>query len=117
MIRREPLTALAALLLLQFVPFARAQTNAASSYPTKPVRFIVPYPPGGTTDIVARGIAAKLSERFRQPVVIDNRGAAGTIVGAEAAAKAVPDVYTILLVTATTLSINPQVYATLPYDA
>jgi tripartite-type tricarboxylate transporter receptor subunit TctC len=96
-----------------------AETRAQSSvsYPTKPVRFIVPYPPGGTTDIVARGIGAKLSERFGQQVVIDNRGGASTIIGAEAAAKAAPDGYTILLVTATTLSINPQVYRKLPYNA
>ncbi len=117
MIRREPLTALAALLLLQFVPFARAQTNAASSYPTKPIRFIVPYPPGGTTDIVARGIALKLSERTGQQVVIDNRAGASTILGAEAAAKSAPDGYTLLLATSTTMSINPQVFPKLPYDA
>src|SRR3954469_8542871 len=106
-----------ALTLTMFAPALGVAQSAPVSYPTKPVRFIVPYPPGGTTDIVARGIAAKLSERFGQPVVIDNRGGASTIIGAEAAAKAVPDGYTILLVAATTLSINPQVYATLPYDA
>lgn len=94
-----------------------AQPISTASYPTKPIRFIVPYPPGGTTDIVARGIAAKMSERLGQQIVIDNRGGASTIIGAEAAAKAAPDGYTILLVTATTLSINPQVYAKLPYDA
>jgi tripartite-type tricarboxylate transporter receptor subunit TctC len=116
MIRREPLIALAALLLLQFAPFARAQTNAAS-YPTKPIRFIVPYPPGGTTDIVARGIALKLSERTGQQVVIDNRAGASTILGAEAAAKSAPDGYTLLLATSTTMSINPQVFPKLPYDA
>jgi tripartite-type tricarboxylate transporter receptor subunit TctC len=77
----------------------------------------VPYPPGGTTDIVARGIAARLSERFGQQVVIDNRGGASTIIGAEAAAKALPDGYTLLLATATTMSINPQVFPKLPYDA
>src|SRR5918912_118581 len=88
----------------------------ARAYPTKPIRFVVPYPPGGTTDIVARGIAVKLSERFGHQVVIDNRGGASTIIGADAAAKALPDGYTILLVTATTLSINPQVYDRLPYD-
>ena len=86
-------------------------------YPTKPVRFVVPYPPGGTTDIVARGIGAKLSERFGQQVVIDNRGGASTIIGAEAVAKAAPDGYTLLLTTSTTMSINPQVYPKLPYDA
>lgn len=88
----------------------------APSYPTKPVRFVVPYPPGGTTDIVARGIASKLSERFGQQVVIDNRGGASTIIGAEAAAKAAPDGYTLLLTTSTTMSINPHVFPKLPYD-
>ena len=91
--------------------------QAPASYPTKSVRFIVPYPPAGTTDIVARAIAAKLTERWAQQVVVDNRGGASTIIGAEAAAKAAPDGYTLLLVTATTLSINPQVYPKLPYDA
>jgi tripartite-type tricarboxylate transporter receptor subunit TctC len=80
------------------------------------VRFVVPYPPGGTTDIVARGIGAKLSERWRQQVVVDNRGGASTIIGAEVAAKAAPDGYTLLLVTQTTLSINPQLHPKLPYD-
>jgi tripartite-type tricarboxylate transporter receptor subunit TctC len=88
----------------------------ASAYPTKPIRFVVPYPPGGTTDIVARGIGAKLAERFGQQVVIDNRGGASTIIGAEAVAKAAPDGYTLLLATSTTMSINPQVYPKLPYD-
>ena len=91
--------------------------QAPASYPTKPVRFVVPYPPAGTTDIVARALAAKLTERWAQQVVVDNRGGASTIIGAEAAAKAAPDGYTLLLVTATTLSINPQVYPKLPYDA
>ena len=94
-----------------------AQSGAVSAYPTKPIRFVVPYPPGGTTDIVARGIGVKLAERFGQQVVIDNRGGASTIIGAEAVAKAAPDGYTLLLVTATTLSINPHVYPKLPYDA
>ena len=91
--------------------------QAPASYPTKPVRFVVPYPPAGTTDIVARAIAARLTERWAQQVVIDNRGGASTIIGAEAVAKAAPDGYTLLLATATTLSINPQVYPKLPYDA
>lgn len=85
-------------------------------WPTRPVRFIVPYPPGGTTDIVGRGIASKLSESLGQQFVVDNRGGASTIIGADLAAKSAPDGYTILLVTATTLSINPQVYPKLPYD-
>ena len=90
---------------------------AQAGYPSRPIRFIVPYPPGGTTDIVGRGIAGKLAERVGQQVVIDNRGGASTIIGAEAAAKAQPDGYTLLLTTMTTMSINPQVVAKLPYDA
>ena len=103
-------------LLLPCVMPASGQ-SAATSYPTKPIRFVVPYPPGGTTDIVARGIGGKLSERFAQQVVIDNRGGASTIIGAEAVAKSAPDGYTLLLTTATTMSINPQVFPKLPYDA
>lgn len=89
--------------------------NAAVNYPSKPIRLVVPYPPGGTTDIVARGIGTKLAERFGQQVVIDNRGGASTIIGADAVAKSLPDGYTLLLTTATTMSINPQVNPKLPY--
>src|SRR5215207_6026644 len=78
--------------------------TTGGDYPTKPIRLVVPYPPGGTTDIVARGIGGKLAERFGQQVVIDNRGGASTIIGADAVAKAAPDDYTLLLATATTLS-------------
>ncbi|HEX2829397.1 MAG TPA: tripartite tricarboxylate transporter substrate binding protein [Burkholderiales bacterium] len=99
------------------VGFVTCADAAEQAYPTRPIRFVVPYPPGGTTDIVARGIGAKLSERFGQQVVVDNRGGASTIIGAEAVAKAAPDGYTLLLTTATTMSINPQVYPKLPYDA
>ncbi len=94
-----------------------AAQSAASSYPSKPIRFVVPYPPGGTTDIVARGIGIKLAERVGQQVVIENRGGGSTIIGAEAVAKSLPDGYTLLLTTATTMSINPQVNRNLPYDA
>ncbi|MDB5810842.1 MAG: hypothetical protein JWN94_2964 [Betaproteobacteria bacterium] len=98
------------------VPHAHAQP-AGGDYPSKPIRLVVPYPPGGTTDIVARGIGNKLAERFGQQVVIDNRGGASTIIGADAVAKSLPDGYTLLLTTATTMSINPQVNPKLPYDA
>jgi tripartite-type tricarboxylate transporter receptor subunit TctC len=106
----------ASLVLAQFVACVYAQ-NAASNYPNKPIRLVVPYPPGGTTDIVARGIGIKLAERLGQQVVIDNRGGASTIIGADAVAKSLPDGYTLLLTTATTMSINPQVNPKLPYDA
>ncbi len=89
---------------------------AADSYPTKPIRFIVPYPPGGTTDLVARGIAGKLAEKYSQQIVVDNRGGASTIIGADMMAKAAPDGYTIGLITQTTMSINPNVVAKLPYS-
>ncbi|HEY8534970.1 MAG TPA: tripartite tricarboxylate transporter substrate-binding protein, partial [Vicinamibacterales bacterium] len=89
---------------------------AAESYPTRPVRFIVPYPPGGTTDLVARGIADKLTRTFGQQFVIDNRGGASTVIGADQMARAAPDGYTIGLITQTTMSINPYVVKKLPYD-
>jgi tripartite-type tricarboxylate transporter receptor subunit TctC len=108
---------LAIVLLLLLDTTASFAATTASAYPTRPIRFVVPYPPGGTTDIVARGLGAKLTERLGQQIVVDNRGGASTIIGAEALAKAAPDGYTLLLATATTLSINPQVYAKLPYDA
>jgi tripartite-type tricarboxylate transporter receptor subunit TctC len=102
-------------ILLALGNSAAAQAQAAA-YPARPVRFIVPYPPGGTTDIVARGIAGKMGERLGQQFVIDNRGGASTMIGADLAAKAAPDGYTILLATQTTISINPQVFKQIPYD-
>jgi tripartite-type tricarboxylate transporter receptor subunit TctC len=90
---------------------ARAQT-----FPSKPVKIIVPYPAGGGTDVAARLIAQKLSERWGQPVVVENRsGAAGT-VGAAAVAKAAPDGYTLLLV-ANAYAVTATLYRALPYDA
>ena len=72
----------------------------AAPYPTKPVRLIVPYPPGGSADIVGRLIAAKLSERLGKQVVVENHAGAGSIIGTEIVAKADPDGYTLLLATA-----------------
>ena len=89
---------------------------AADTYPTKPIRFIVPYPPGGTTDLVARSIAGKLAEKYGQQVVIDNRGGASTIIGTDMMAKAAPVGYTFGLITQTTMSINPNVVPKLPYN-
>lgn len=89
---------------------------AAESYPNRPVRFIVPYPPGGTTDLVARGIAEKLGSAWGQQFVVDNRGGASTMIGAEMMARAAPDGYTIGLITQTTMSINPYAAKKLPYD-
>ena len=87
----------------------------AASYPTKPVRLIVPYPPGGTTDVVGRLIAARLSERLGKQVVMDNRGGGGGIIGTEAAAKSAPDGYT-LFVGSGSYAIQPALQK-LPYDS
>jgi tripartite-type tricarboxylate transporter receptor subunit TctC len=88
----------------------------AQSWPAKPVRFLVPLAAGGPGDVLARAIGQKLSESTGQPVVIDNRPGANTNIGHEAAAKAPPDGYTVLM-TASTLTINPALYPKLPFDA
>ncbi len=90
---------------------ARAQT-----WPAKPIRLIVPYPPGGTTDLLGRGIGQKLSESLGQQVVIENRPGAGGSIGADLAAKSKPDGYTLLLGTIATHAINPNLYPDNPYD-
>jgi len=89
---------------------------AAENFPSKPIRFVVPIPPGGSTDVLAREVAQKLQERLGQPVVVENRpGGAGSI-GTAAVASAPADGYTILLVNSSH-SINPHVYKSLPFDA
>ena len=88
----------------------------AQSFPTKPFRLIVPFPPGGPTDIVARPFAQLLSEGTGQQVVVDNRGGAGGSIGAELAAKAAPDGSTLLMGTVGTHAINAALYRRLPYD-
>ena len=93
-----------------------SETSAqGGAYPVKPVRLIVPYAPGGGTDIVARAFAPKLSEMWNQQVVVDNRGGGSTIIGTELAAKAPADGYTLLMGT-TTLAINSSLRRKLPYD-
>jgi tripartite-type tricarboxylate transporter receptor subunit TctC len=90
---------------------------AAADYPTKPVRLIIPFAPGGPSDIIGRLVGQKLSEALGQSVVSDNRGAAGGIVGFELAARAAPDGYTLLLASAGGLTMNPSLYLKLPYDS
>jgi tripartite-type tricarboxylate transporter receptor subunit TctC len=110
-VRRIPtsLTFLAAALAV--APAALAQT-----YPTKTVRMIVAFPPGGTTDILARATAQKLTEAFGQQVVIDNRPGAGGNIGTELVARSPPDGYTLLASPGSTLTSNPAVYAKVPFD-
>ncbi len=92
-----------------------AMAAAQQVYPSKPIRLIVPYPPGGSTSTVARLVGQKLTERWGQQVLVDNRGGGNTIIGSEIMVKSAPDGYTILLVTATHV-INPSLIP-LPYDA
>jgi tripartite-type tricarboxylate transporter receptor subunit TctC len=93
------------------IPIAQAQ-----SYPSKSIRFIVPFPPGGGNDTIARQVAQKLSAAFRQQVLVDNRPGAGGAIGAELAAKAAPDGHTMFLAGVATHGINPNLRRKLPYD-
>lgn len=89
----------------------------AAQYPEKPVRLVVPFAPSGGTDLIARTIAQKLSEFLAKPVVVDNRGGAGGVIGAELVAKAEADGYTLLMGTPGPLTINPNLRAKMPYDS
>jgi tripartite-type tricarboxylate transporter receptor subunit TctC len=88
----------------------------AQAYPSKPVKMIIPYPPGGGNDTLGRLFAVKLGERIGQPVVVENRPGAGTLIGTEAAAKSTPDGYTILLSSIATHALSPNLYSKVPYD-
>src|SRR5918912_134780 len=101
-----------AFLLACFALGAHAQT-----WPAKPVRIVVAYPPGGGIDVMARQLAEKLTGMWGQPVIVENKPGANTILATETVAKSAPDGYTQLLTTDATFSINPHLYAKLPYDA
>lgn len=103
---------------LALLPLALASARhaAAAAYPERPITFIVPYPAGGTSDILARLLAEHLKDKLGQPVVIDNRPGAGSTIGAGIAARAAPDGYTLLMATSTTLAINASLFQRLPYD-
>jgi len=89
---------------------------AAQSYPSKPIRYIVPFPPGGSSDLIARAIAPKMSEKLGQPIVVENRPGAGGMLGVDAVAKAAPDGYTIGLAAAGALSSNVHLYPNMPFN-
>ena len=89
----------------------------AQNYPTKPIKLIAPFPPGGSTDLLARLIGQKLTEAWGQQVVVENRGGAGGTIGVELAARAAPDGYTIVMGHIGTFGANPTLYPKLPYDA
>jgi len=89
--------------------------SAAAEFPSKPLRIIVPFPPGGFNDQLARTLGQKFTERWRQPVVVDNRAGGSTLVGTDLAAKAPPDGHTLLMVSFA-FAVNPSLHARLPYD-
>ena len=88
----------------------------ADDYPVRPVTFVVPYAPGGATEILARIIAQKLEQKFGKPFVVENKPGAGTVIGANAVAKAAPDGYTLLMASSTAMAVNVTVHKALPYD-
>jgi tripartite-type tricarboxylate transporter receptor subunit TctC len=112
---RMPMRALGAFCVVTFL-IAAAFAAAAADYPTRPITLIVPYPPGGGNDVIARLVAAKMSTRLGQPIVIENRGGAGSTIGTRDAARSTPDGYTLLIATSS-LAINPSLYPDAAYDA
>ena len=105
----------AALATLFLSALVSGPAAAQQPWPARPIRLIIPYPPGGPTDIIGRAINDRLGKRLGQQVVVDNRGGAATVIGAEIAARSPPDGYTLLLATITTLAVNPALKAKLPY--
>jgi tripartite-type tricarboxylate transporter receptor subunit TctC len=95
---------------------AAATTAVAQTYPSKPIKMIVPFPPAGSTDLSARAVAGKLTERLGQPVIIENRPGAGGNIGTDVVAKAAPDGYTLIVGTVGTHAINASLYSKMPYD-
>jgi tripartite-type tricarboxylate transporter receptor subunit TctC len=92
------------------------KAGAAQGYPNKPVKLVIPYPPGGGTDTIARPLAQRLTENLGQQIVVENRGGAGGNIGMEAVARAAPDGYTIVIALTAQLAVNPSLYKKLPYD-
>lgn len=110
--KKQIFNSIAALL----IAIAGGSVFAQTAYPTKPIRFIVPFPPGGGTDIVARIITTRLSESLGVQFIVDNRGGAGGTLGIGTAATATPDGYTLMIGQTSNLAIGPALYDKLPYD-
>jgi tripartite-type tricarboxylate transporter receptor subunit TctC len=102
--------------ILSVIALAMTLSVQAQVYPAKPIRLIVPYPAGGGTDFFARAVGAQLSTQIGQPVIVENRPGAATLIGAEAVAKSAPDGYTLLLGDTATFAVNTSLYKKLPYD-
>ena len=113
---RNRVSQIASTVLFSALAIASGNSFAQADYPNKPIRLIVPFPAGGGTDIYARLIANKLTERLKWVVVVDNKPGAGGNIGVDAAAKSPPDGYTIVIGQTSNLAINPTLYPKLPYD-
>ena len=98
------------------LPTQAAAQDTAANYPNRPMRLVIPYPPGGATDIIGRSVSHKAGEFLGQNILVDNRPGANTIIGAEIVAKAQPDGYSLLFATLSTLVLNKATYKKLPYD-
>src|SRR6187551_451415 len=115
-VRRHLLVLIAAAVpLIPSTVSAQTPGPATGAWPNKPVRIVVPFAPGGTTDILARAVAPELAKAFGQPFVVDNRAGAGGNVGADLVAKAPADGYTLLMGTVGTHGINKALYAKMPF--
>lgn len=110
--------ALCAVPLVMVLPVCAqpAATSAAQTYPVKPIRLVLPYPPGGGTDIVARPLAQLISASMGQQMIVENRGGAGGNIGMDSVAKAAPDGYTLVFAITAQLAVNPSLYPKMPYD-
>ena len=113
---RTILVAAAALFCTGETASQSALSRSSTDYPVRPIRFVVPYPPGGPLDVMARAIGVKLTETWGQPVLVENRAGAGGNIGADIVAKSPGDGYTLLMGAVATHAINPTLYPKIPYD-
>ena len=107
---------MSSLRFLLFIFMTILSFTALAQYPIKPIKIVVPYPPGGSTDVVARLIGQKLQESWKQPVVVENRAGASGMIGTDLVAKSVPDGYTLLLAASGPQAVNISLFSKIPYD-